>query len=182
MYRKVVCALAAALVAGVGACATSGVSLSSVSYTGQDFATTQYDNLYDFLQAHSRVRVGDSGSTVALAVRDQRDRRMGLSGASNPTGGFSPARDTSARSLGGGGGSSGGGGADFRGAPGGGQFAPALLYIDDRATGAPIQRLRQIAPAQVETLEILRPAEASSRYGGDGRLAIISLTLKQGGS
>lgn len=59
-----------------------------------------------------------------------------------------------------------------------GRYAPAMLYVDEQEIGAPIPRLRQIDPSQVESLEILRPSEASSRYGGHGRTAIIDLRLQ----
>lgn len=178
MKRIVAFLVAAGVAAGVGACASSGVSLSSTSYTGEDLAAAQYDNMYDFLKAHSRVRVGQTGASVPLAVRIQGQSSTGVSGGDNATGGLSMGTDTSERSLGGGGSDEGGSGAE--GAPGSGQFTPAMLYIGDAEAGSPIPRLRQISPSDVESLELLDPGEASSRYGGDGRLAIVALTLQSG--
>lgn len=79
MYRRASYLLALVLVAGiVGACASAGgagLSLSSTRYSGQDLAGSQYETLHSFLQAHSRIRVGQTtGATVPLSVRDQRGR------------------------------------------------------------------------------------------------------------
>ena len=135
MLRTTVSALVAVLILGVGGCASSGLSLSSSTYSADDFAAAQYATLYDFFQSHSRIRVGDLGSATPLYVRDQSQASTG-------------------------------------------QYAPAMLYIDEQEIGAPVPRLRQIAPSQVQSLEILRPSEASSRYGGHGRTGVIDLRLK----
>lgn len=179
MDRKVVFLLTAALAGGAAwACASAGVSLSSTSYRAQDLAEADYESMYEFLEAHTKVRIGESGAQQPLAVRISRGRgRVG--GAANPGAGGAPTSGDTVNPGAPGGGFGGGGGAQARGAAKTASgFVPALLYIDDSETGVPIPRLRQIAPEQVESLRILDRDEASSRYGGSGRVAIVSITLK----
>lgn len=59
-----------------------------------------------------------------------------------------------------------------------GQYVEARLYIDDSDVANPVTRLRQLRPEQVASLRILDPSDASSRYGGRGRFAVISVTLQ----
>lgn len=59
-----------------------------------------------------------------------------------------------------------------------GRYVPARLYVDDSEAGNPIGLLRQTRPGDVESLEILAPDEASSIYGGQGRLAVVTLRMK----
>lgn len=183
MDRRAAGTLVVALIGGVawGCAATGGASLSSTRYTADDLAEAQYDNLYDFLRAHNRVRVGQSGSSVPIRVRRRAGAGMSMEGAENAPGGFSTGGDGGERSLGGGLGSSSGSSSVSGSAGGSDRYVPSRLYIDDREVGAPIPRLRQLRPEQVESLKILRPSEASSRYGGSGDFGVVSILLRKGG-
>lgn len=48
---------------------SSGVSLSADSYSAEDLADAPYATLYEFLNAHNDVRVGQTGAVDALGVR-----------------------------------------------------------------------------------------------------------------
>lgn len=181
MRARSVYALVGLAIAGVlGACATSGGSLSSMRYNAEDLAAVQYETTYDFLRAHNRVRVGQVGDAVPIRVRRMGSTSLGMEpgegggggggdeGAPTPGSGSNPETNP-----GGGLGSAQGGGES-------GRYVAARLYIDDREVGNPIPRLRQLRPAQIKELEILRPSQASSRYGGAGDVGVVSIILKEG--
>lgn len=51
----------------------------------------------------------------------------------------------------------------------------ALLYVDGDEVPNPTPLLRQMRMERVERLQILRPTEASSRFGGDGRRGAVAI-------
>lgn len=178
MSRRITYTLVVALIGSVAwACASAGGgSLSSTRYNAEDLAQVQYDNMYDFLRAHSRVRVGQTGAAVPLRVRRTTGGGTSMGGASNAAGGFDTGTDTTFST---GGGASGGGSSSVRGAPQSDRYVQSRLYVDDREVGSPIPFLRQLSPDRVEELEILRPSEASSEYGGSGDVGVVKIILKE---
>lgn len=59
-----------------------------------------------------------------------------------------------------------------------GELVSARLYVNDSEAGNPISLLRQTSPADVASLTIRDPDEASSIYGGQGTFAVISVEMK----
>lgn len=58
--------------------------------------------------------------------------------------------------------------------------AGALLYVDDEEVPNAVPYLRGLKMSEVERLQILRPSEASSRFGGDGRRGAVAIRTKSG--
>lgn len=58
--------------------------------------------------------------------------------------------------------------------------AGALLYVDDDEVPNAVPYLRGLRMSEVERLQILRPSEASSRFGGDGRRGAVAIWTKSG--
>jgi len=59
------------------------------------------------------------------------------------------------------------------------RFRGVQVYINDRRTPDGMAAIRDLMTDEVRRLEILSSAEASSRYGGDGYIGIISIRTKQ---
>lgn len=177
LFLLFVAAAAWSCAAGSG----SGASLTSAQYDAEDLAGVQFDNMYEFLRAHSRVRVGQTGAAVPLRVRRLGSGGTGISGFTDSDSVRASGGGAQDPSMGGGIDESGDRG-QFSGAGGSSRFVQSQLYIDDREVGNPISRLRNLAPSQVQELRVLRPSEASSRYGGSGNVGIISIKLKDSAS
>lgn len=56
----------------------------------------------------------------------------------------------------------------------------ALLYVDEEEVPNPVPLLRQMPLDRVERMRILRPSEASSRFGGDGRRGAVAIWTRGG--
>lgn len=56
----------------------------------------------------------------------------------------------------------------------------ALLYVDEEEVPNPVPLLRQMPMERVERLRVLRPSEASSRFGGDGRRGAVAIWTRGG--
>lgn len=56
----------------------------------------------------------------------------------------------------------------------------ALLYVDGEEVPNPVPLLRQTSLDRVERLQILRPSETSSRFGGDGRRGAVAIWTESG--
>ncbi len=182
MPRNALAALTISLLVGAAwACASgSGTSLGSTFYSAEDLSEARYESAYDFLKAHHRVRVSTAGSGgQRLLVRNRGNRDEDLSNAAvDQEGGRVGMTVDSSRPAGPGGES-----ADEQseaGQPVGssGRYIAANLYIDDTEVAFPVSRLREISLDSIETIEILRPSEATSRYGGSGDAGGVALTLK----
>lgn len=185
MPRNALAALTISLLAGAAwACASGGgTSLGSTFYSAEDLSEARYESAYDFLKAHHRVRVSTAGSGgQRLLVRNRGNREEDLSNAAvDQEGGRMGMTVDSSRPAGPGGG--GGGSADEQSGAGqpvgsSGRYIAANLYIDDTEVAFPVSRLREISLDSIETIEILRPSEATSRYGGSGDAGGVALTLK----
>lgn len=62
-----------------------------------------------------------------------------------------------------------------------GRRVGARLYVDEEEIPEPVPRLHQLPLSEIERLLILRPAEASARYGGEGRTGAVVVFTKGGG-
>lgn len=58
---------------------------------------------------------------------------------------------------------------------------PAMVYVDGREVRNPVALLRQMALSRVASIELLRPAEVSSRFGGSGRVGAVAIRTKSRG-
>jgi hypothetical protein len=58
------------------------------------------------------------------------------------------------------------------------RFRGVQVYINDRRTPDSIAAIRDLMTDEIRRLEILSSAEASSRYGGDGYIGIISIRTR----
>ncbi|MFB6240791.1 MAG: hypothetical protein ABEJ46_04415, partial [Gemmatimonadota bacterium] len=58
--------------------------------------------------------------------------------------------------------------------------AGALLYVNDDRVPNAVPYLKDLRMSEVERLLILRPSEASSRFGGDGRRGAVAIWTKSG--
>lgn len=152
----------------LGACASGGSSvLSSTNLTSEDLATADYETVYDLMRAHNRVRLISIGGDEYLSVYAR--------GGNIRSGQVS----TEEATMGTGMGDTGGGGSQISGTAPGEPFQESLLIMEDREVqGNVTQILRSIPLSQVETLDILRPSETSARYGGDGRVGALVITMK----
>jgi hypothetical protein len=59
-----------------------------------------------------------------------------------------------------------------------GGVQPAALRVNDHEVLSPVDELRTMSMRQVARLEILRPTEYSSQYGGEGRRGAVLITLR----
>lgn len=59
-----------------------------------------------------------------------------------------------------------------------GGIQPAALRVNDHEVLSPVEELRTMSMREVVRLEILRPTEYSSRYGGEGRRGAVLITLR----
>lgn len=170
--REVIAATAmlAVLVLGGWGCASTG-SISADRYSAGDLAELQYESMYEFLDAHSDVRVAESAADVPLTVRTRQTGDL----QSPPAGGGSGSGGPG--DLGGGGGEGDVEPPDQR-AIGSGSYTRALLYIDDSEVASPRERLRELTLDEVESVRILRPTEASARFGGSGDTGAVAIVLK----
>lgn len=153
-------------------CAATG-SLSSDLYTADDLAELQYESMYEFLDSHSKVRVAQSAGEVPLAVRAR-----GSGGMTSPSIGSDTAGGGGPGSLGGGGGEGGEEAPDRRNA-GMSNYTTALLYVNGSEVADPRTRLREMPLDEVESVRVLRPSEASARFGGSGNRAAVAIELKR---
>lgn len=161
-------------------CASGGTGLSSRDLAAPDLASMQYESLYHMLEAHTRVRVSTPSGSDALLVRSRGQRSMASGDIDGNPG--RPAEGVSGFGEQGGSGDS--GGEEVRGgefSTGSSQYAPALLYVDGSEESDPINWLRDTSLDEVERLRVLRPTEASSRFGGSGDVAAVAVTLKGDG-
>lgn len=55
----------------------------------------------------------------------------------------------------------------------------ALLYVDEEEVPNPVPLLRQMSMDDVARMRILRPSEASSRFGGDGRRGAVAIWTRE---
>lgn len=173
MKRLAVGSVLAVLAVGLG-CASGGSGLSSRDLAATDLAGMQYSSLYDLLEAHTRVRVTTPSGADALMVRTRGQRSLTSGDIDGNPG--RPAEGVSPPGGGGGGGGQGAQGGEF--GAGSSQYTGALLYVDGSEESDPINWLRDTAPSEVDRLQILRPSEASSRFGGSGDVGAVSVTLK----
>lgn len=176
MKRLAVGSVLAILAVSLG-CASGGTGLSSRDLGTTDLAEMQYSSLYDLLEAHTRVRVTSPTGADGLFVRSRGQRSM-TSGEIEGN----PGRPAEGVSPPGGGGGGGGGEQGARGgefSTGSAQYTAALLYVDGSEESDPINWLRDTSLSEVERLQILRPSEASSRFGGSGNTGAVAVTLKQ---
>lgn len=164
-------ALALLAVGGL-ACASTG-SLSSNRYSADALAEMQFESTYEFLDAHNDVRVAESASEVPLAVRTRRSGNM-----ESPSIGPDTASGGGPGDLGGGGGNEGASGPPGQRSIGASGYTPALLYVDGSEVAGPRSRLREIPLDQIESIQILRPSEASARFGGSGNTGAVAIELK----
>lgn len=56
----------------------------------------------------------------------------------------------------------------------------ALLYVNDDEVPNAVPFLRGMRMSEVQRLQILRPSEASSRFGGDGRRGAVAIWTVSG--
>lgn len=163
-------------------CASGGTGLSSRDLAAPDLASMQYESLYHMLEAHNRVRVSTPTGSDALLVRARGERSMSSGdiqgNPGRPAEGVPPMGEQ--------GGGSGGGVAEEPPesetiTAGSSRYAPALLYVDGSEESDPINWLRNASLDDVERLQILRPTEASSRFGGSGNVAAVAVILKGDG-
>jgi hypothetical protein len=153
----------------VGACASGGSSvLSSTSLTAEDLATANYETVYDLMRAHNRVRLISIGGDEYLSVYARGGNiRSGQVSRGDAGFGQGVGADTESQSAG------------ISGTAPGESFQESLLIMEDREVqGNVTQILRSIRLSDVETLDILRPSETSARYGGDGRVGALVITMK----
>lgn len=173
--RKVIAAtgMLAVFVLGGWGCASTG-SISADRYSAQDLAGLEYETMYEFLDAHSDVRVAESAADVPLTVRTRQTGDLQSPPADEDEG----SGGGGATDLGGGGGGEGDVQPPDQRAIGSGGYTRALLYIDDSEVASPRERLREITLDEVESVRILRPSEASARFGGSGNTGAVALVLK----
>lgn len=153
-------------------CASTG-SLSSDLYTADDLAELQYESMYEFLDSHSDVRVAQSEGEVPLMVRTR-----GSSGMTSPSIGPDTAGGGGPGSLGGGGEGGGAEGPPARRNVGSSNHTTALLYVNGSEVADSRARLREITLDEVQSVRVLRPSEASARFGGSGNTAAVAIELK----
>lgn len=176
MKRLAVGSVLAVLAVTMG-CASGGTGLSSRDLAATDLAGMQYSSLYELLETHNRVRVATPSGADGLFVRARGQRSLTSGDIEGNPG--RPAEGVSRNPPGG------GGGGEDQGAQGGefgtgsSQYTGALLYVDGSEESDPINWLRDTSLSQVERLRILRPSEASSRFGGSGDLGAIAVTMKK---
>lgn len=171
MKRLAVGSVLAVLVVSLG-CASGGAGLSSRDLGSTDLAEMQYSSLYDLLEAHTRVRVTTPSGADALMVRVRGERSL-TSGEIEGNRGEQPENP-----LGGGGGEQPQPPTQSNITGGSSQYTGAVLYVDGSEESDPINWLRDTSPSEVSRLRILRPSEASSRFGGSGEVGAIAVTTK----
>lgn len=121
-------------------CASGGSSvLSQTQVSAEELATADYQTVYDFLRAHSRVRFQSRGGQESMTVYGGGSLRM-----NTQTG--------------------------------------AMLIVDNQEVKGNVPAiLRQMPLARVASLRILRATEASTRYGGSGRVGAVVIETKESG-
>lgn len=175
MKRIAVGSLLAVLAVTLG-CASGGAGLSSRDLGTTDLSGLEYQSLYSLLEAHTRVRVSTPTGSDALLVRSRGERSLTSGDIEG-----NPGRPAEGADRPGGGGGGGGGQQPPQQeaiTAGSSQYTAAVLYVDGSEQSDPINWLRDTGPGDVQRLQILRPSEASSRFGGSGDLAAVAVTLK----
>lgn len=158
------------------ACAAGAPHLSSTSLTTTDLSGLEYESLYALLDAHNRVRVTTPEGADALLIRARGQTRS----LTSPDVEGNPGRPAEGVSRPGEGGGGGGGEASaaVSGGSSGSRFAAARLYVNGSEQQDAINWLRDTGLEEIERLRILRPSEASSRFGGSGNLGAVAVILK----
>lgn len=168
MKRLAVGSVLAVLAVSLG-CASGGGGLSSRDLGATDLSEMQYSSLYDLLEAHTRVRVTTPSGADALMVRTRGERSL-------TSGEIEGDRGETENPLGGGGGEEPQPPSQSNITDGSSQWTGALLYVDGSEESDPINWLRDTSLSQVDRLRILRPSEASSRFGGSGNAGAVAVT------
>lgn len=159
-----------------GACATGGVGLSSRDLTASDLAGMEYTTMYELLRVHTRVRVTTPTGADGLfvGIRGERELTSGdiegnpgrpVEGITEPPTGEEgvPQEPPEKETI----------------TAGSSRYRAAVLYVDGSEEPDPISWLRATSPDEVERLRVLRPSEASSRFGRSGRMGAIAVTMKK---
>lgn len=175
MRRLAVGSIIALLVVTWG-CATGGAGLSARDLGSSDLAGMEYATMYELLRVHTRVRVTTPTGSDGLFVRVRGERELTSGDIEGNPG--RPAEGITEPETG------------EEGVPeeppeketitaGSNRYRAAVLYVDGSEEPAPISWLRATSPDEVERLRVLRPSEASSRFGRSGKMGAIAVEMKK---